>query len=87
MDAGPEHGYLWEHDGSPSRSRSAFGKAVRKRRLALGLSQERLADLSDLHRTYLSDIERGARNPSLASIVRIARALRTTPSSLLEKVR
>lgn len=65
----------------------AFGQAVRKRRLALGLSQEGLAELSGLHRTYLSDVERGARNPSLLIMVRIARALGTTLSRLLEGVR
>jgi transcriptional regulator with XRE-family HTH domain len=64
-----------------------FGQAVRKRRLALGLTQETVAELSGLHRTYLSDVERGARNPSLFIIARIARALGTTPSRLLEKVR
>jgi transcriptional regulator with XRE-family HTH domain len=67
--------------------RSLFGQAVRKRRLALGLTQETVAELSGLHRTYLSDVERGARNPSLFIIARIARALDTTPSRLLEKVR
>jgi transcriptional regulator with XRE-family HTH domain len=67
--------------------RPLFGRAVRKRRLALGLTQETVAELSGLHRTYLSDVERGARNPSLIIIARIARALDTTPSRLLEKVR
>jgi len=67
--------------------RPLFGQAVRKRRLALGLTQEKVAELSGLHRTYLSDVERGARNPSLFIIARIARALGTTPSRLLEKVR
>ena len=47
-------------------------KAWRKR---LGISQEELAERADLHRTYVSDVERGARNLSLESITRMAHAL------------
>ena len=65
----------------------AFGRAVRQRRLALGHSQEKLGELAGLHRTYVADVERGARNLSLVSIVRIARALSMSPAELLEDVR
>ena len=71
----------------PSDARVLLGRAVRKRRLKLGLSQERLGELADLHRTYIADVERGARNLSLLSILKISQALRTTPSRLLEGIR
>jgi CheY-like chemotaxis protein/DNA-binding XRE family transcriptional regulator len=59
-----------------------FGAAVRAHRLRLGLSQESLAERADLHRTYVTDVERGARNLSLESISRLARALDLSISSL-----
>lgn len=61
----------------------AFGTAIREKRHALDLSQEELAARCRLHRTYLADVERGERNPSLVSIVRIASGLGVPPSELL----
>lgn len=52
-----------------------FGKAVRRRRRELDFSQEELAERAELHRTYLSDIERGEGNPSLEVIEKLANAL------------
>jgi len=52
-----------------------FGKAVRKQRFELGISQEELADRAALHRTYISDVELGLRNVSLKNIAKLARAL------------
>lgn len=60
-----------------------FGRAVKERREALGLSQEKLAAHSGLHRTYISDLERGNRNVSLQNILRLSEALSTTASELL----
>lgn len=60
-----------------------LGQAIRKRRLALELSQEQLAEKSGLHWTYIGGIERGERNVSLVNIVKIARALRIRVSDLL----
>lgn len=48
----------------------------------MGISQEALAERADLHRTYISDVERGARNLSLESISRLARALAVSVSTL-----
>jgi transcriptional regulator with XRE-family HTH domain len=52
-----------------------FGEIVRETRLRKGISQERLAELANLHRTYVSGVERGERNISLVNIERIAHAL------------
>lgn len=68
--------------GSMVEVRKAFGAAVRAHRLRLGFSQERLAEQASLHRTYVADVERGARNLSLESISRLARALEVSISSL-----
>ena len=59
-----------------------FGKAVRRRRRELDLSQETLAELSGLHRTYVSSIERGRVNPSLENVEKLVRALDISISSL-----
>lgn len=64
----------------------SFGAAVRRMRLINGISQERFADLCDLHRTYVSDIELGKRNISLENIDRIANALGTSISELFKEV-
>lgn len=62
----------------------AFGAAVRTRREALKLSQESLGYRADVHRTYVSDIERGARNPTVKVIWKLAEALEIQPSELLQ---
>jgi CheY-like chemotaxis protein/DNA-binding XRE family transcriptional regulator len=59
-----------------------FGAAVRFHRDQLGISQEELAGRAGLHRTYISDVERGARNVSLESITRLATALEVSLSVL-----
>ncbi len=61
-----------------------FGDKLRELRKQKGLSQEDLALKSGLHRTYISDIERGSRNLSLKNIERIAKALGLATKSLLE---
>lgn len=59
-----------------------FGDNVRTRREAQNLSQEQLAERADLDRTYISGVERGVRNLSLISVVRIAKALKSSASEL-----
>ena len=59
-----------------------FGKNLRRYRTEKHLSQERLAELCDLHRTYISDIERGQRNISLGNVQKIAEALGIEPYKL-----
>lgn len=66
--------------------RERFGSAVKFRREELGLTQEDLADKAGIHRTYLSDVERGTRNLSLVNIEKLATALSVTMSKLFEAV-
>ena len=53
----------------------ALGARVRAYRLALDISQERLAELADVHRNYIGLLERGEMDPTFGRLVRIARAL------------
>jgi transcriptional regulator with XRE-family HTH domain len=69
-----------------SDPKHVLGKTIRAMRVDLGLSQERLAELAGLHWTYIGGIERGERNVSLLNIVKIAKALKTTPSVLLSGI-
>lgn len=66
--------------------RIRFGKAVRKRRHKLEVSQEEFADMCDLDRTYIGGIERGERNVSLVNIEKIAKALKVSLGELLRGV-
>lgn len=66
---------------------AAFGRQVRDLREQQGLSQEKLAELADVHRTYQGLIERGRANPTLLAVVALARALKVRPAKLLEKLR
>ena len=62
-----------------------FGTNVKKQRLLRGISQEKFSEQCGLHRTYISDIERGTRNVSLENVQRIADALKMDPSELLKE--
>lgn len=66
--------------------RERFGFAVRSCREGLGLTQEEFAERAGIHRTYLSDIERGSRNVSLLNIERLASALSMDISELFHRV-
>lgn len=62
-----------------------FGKQVKKLRLEKGLSQEALALLADLDRTYIPSIEKGERNVSIIVIEKIANALKVKISILFDE--
>ena len=64
----------------------AFGQTVRKIRISKGISQEKYADMCNLHRTYISDIELGKRNVSLENIEKMANALDMSISKLFQEV-
>ena len=61
-----------------------FGVRVRQARLEAGLSQEGLADLANVHRTYIGMIERGEKNLTLNSMLNIAHALQIKLIDLLQ---
>lgn len=60
----------------------ALGEAIRNRRVDMELTQEEIGRASDLHRTYITDVENGLRNLSLLTLMRLARALQC-PLSLI----
>jgi transcriptional regulator with XRE-family HTH domain len=64
----------------------AFGKIVAGLRQAARLSQEDLAERADIHRTYVSQIERGLKSPTIAMLLRLSKALETTPSKLMRQL-
>ena len=64
--------------------RARLGTNIRRLRLAKGWSQEAFADEADIHRTYVSDIERGARNPTITIVEKLAKPLGVSAGSLLE---
>jgi transcriptional regulator with XRE-family HTH domain len=68
--------------GSPDH----FARNLREQRTRAGLSQERLAYVCNLHRTEISLLERGEREPRLSTIVRLARGLEIPPAVLLEGI-
>ena len=63
-----------------------FGKVLQEIRMENHISQEKLAEYSDLDRTYISLLERGLRQPTITTIFKLAKALKISPSSLIEKV-
>jgi transcriptional regulator with XRE-family HTH domain len=60
-----------------------FGKKLRTVREGVGISQEKLAELAGLHRTYVSSVERGYRNISILNIEKLAKALRVPMKELM----
>lgn len=63
--------------------RRLLGRNVRKCRVDAGLTQEQLSDLSGFSQQYISDMERGLRNPTIVSLYELAQALGTTPVVLI----
>lgn len=64
---------------------TVFGRNVRRLRVERGLSQEELAHEADMKRSYLSDIERGTRNPTIRALERLAQALNVPPAELVTR--
>src|SRR5919112_2762529 len=69
-----------------AQPRRRFARNLRARRVELGLSQESLGRVASLHPTEISRLERGVRDPRLATIVQVAHALEVTPAILLEGI-
>ena len=70
--------------GKGEDPRVALGRAVHRHRIAVGISQEDLADQVGLDRTYISGIERGIRNPTFLVLLRLAEALKVPVRKLVE---
>jgi len=68
---------------SEAKTLATFGRSIRSYRKQRGMSQEDLAEASKLSRNYVSDIERGVRNPSLLALVGLSRALRVPLRDML----
>ena len=65
---------------------AAFGRQLRKYREAKTLTQEVLAEKANMDRTYVSDIERGVRNPGIKNVARLAEALGISSAKLMEGI-
>lgn len=63
-----------------------IGKAIRARREATGMSQDRFADVIDMHRAYYAAIERGEKNVTLPTLERVAKGLRIRMADLLTDI-
>lgn len=61
----------------------AVGLAIREFREEIGVSQEELGYRAGLHRTYVSDVERGRRNPTVVTLQSLADSLNVNPSDIL----
>jgi len=64
--------------------RKRLGFNLKRLRLEMGWSQEEFADRAGIHRTYVSDIERAARNPTITIVEKLAKPLKVTAATLLE---
>ena len=64
---------------------AAFGRVLREQRNSAELSQEQLALNADVDRTFVSQMERGIRQPTLTTLFKLARALEVQPSTLVSR--
>lgn len=63
-----------------------FGQLIQRRRKQAGVSQEQLAELAGVHRTYVGLLERGKRVPTIVVVQKLAKALETTMVSLISEL-
>ena len=71
---------------SAAKLLKTFGRSIRRLRKQRGLSQENLAEAAGMSRNYVSDMERGVRNPGLLALVALAKALRVSLRELVEEI-
>ena len=72
--------------GAKATPETLFGEEVTRLRKRLGVSQEELAFRAEVHRTYISQLERGLKSPTLSVILKLCRAMKTSASKLVEAV-
>jgi len=71
---------------SAAKLLKTFGRSIRMLRKQRGLSQEDLAEAAGMSRNYISDIERGVRNPGLLALIALAKALKVSLRELVEEI-
>ncbi len=71
------------HNRKRTKIRIEFGGKVRQLRHQLNISQEKLAEIADLHPNYVGSVERGERNIALENIIALAKALKCSPKDLM----
>ena len=64
----------------------AFGKVLRKRRIAAGFTQEQLAHEAEMQRNYVSLMERGINQPTITTLLKLAKPLRCTAAEIVDEV-
>jgi len=69
-----------------SREKALLGKEIARLRRRAGMSQEELAFRADVHRTYISQLERGLKSPTLSVMLDLSKVLKTSPSQLIVTV-
>ena len=74
-------------DIKPELVAKAFGEVLRRYRRERGLSQEKLAEICDLDRSYMSLLERGINQPSLTVFLKLAHALNISAAEMVEAVK
>jgi transcriptional regulator with XRE-family HTH domain len=72
--------------GGRASPEAVFGREVARLRKQLGISQEELAFRAEVHRTYISQLERGLKSPTLSVILKLSRALKASASKLVSTV-
>jgi transcriptional regulator with XRE-family HTH domain len=65
---------------------SALGAIIRNKRQKLGLTQEQVAELAELHRNYVGDIERGLKEPTVGVFIRLCHAVKLQPAEVLKTI-
>ncbi|WP_354163983.1 MULTISPECIES: helix-turn-helix transcriptional regulator [unclassified Bradyrhizobium] len=63
-----------------------LGKIISGLRQSAGLSQEELAERAGIHRTYVSQIERGLKSPTIVMLLKLSKALETPPSKIMRQL-
>lgn len=71
----------------PDDQKQAVGRILRRKREALGISQEELAARSEVDRSYISILERGLKSPTIETLEKICGALGTLPERIIEEAR
>jgi len=72
--------------GSETSPEALLGKEIARLRKRIGLSQEELGFRAEVHRTYISQLERGLKSPTLSMILKLSRALKASASKLVATV-